>query len=202
MSAISPQRKFRPNALTFEKGRMRGRLWAALPLERKTAPQKGLAGFIYAGFGKVFRGSQKPPLGDIRISTHGIGFFPIDNRLHTAIHLPDFPGLRQRAFSLFPQREDFAAIAGARKYDWAKNGEVCLTGVVVVPEKNAAVITTIQPLLDSTRVSAKLRRKYRNAHLATALAAVAYCRKFGLSIYAVHPDNYSALHHQTGQDDP
>lgn len=148
---------------------------------------------IYRGFANALGESQKPPRGEIKISSTGGGFFwtPFSRE-------PSEAEMREWTFALFPEKEDRIDLYMAKKFPWALPESIFVTSIKVIAGKNAAVITTIQPVVDYSKLNAKVKRKYRNGHLATAIAAASYCRAHGIRLYAVDPKNYRDLHHQSG----
>jgi hypothetical protein len=71
----------------------------------------------------------------------------------------------------------------------------------VFPESKRAIITVIQPTADlkKANLSAREKRQYRYANIATTVACIEYCGRKGLQLFAVHPKNYQALHEQGGE---
>lgn len=89
-----------------------------------------------------------------------------------------------------------------QKYQWSKPDSIVHSAISIVEGK--AVLTVIQETarLKEAGLTDKERKKYRNGHIATLLAAYDYCKEKNLPFYAVHPSNYQALHSVGGLMSP
>jgi len=152
-----------------------------------------LRGFETA-FSRIFGVGTMPPVGRLKLTRKGSGYFG------------NWRGEKPReghelVFNLGALPMHAKAVEKVRKFNWAQPSIITHTGLWVFPKNKRAIITVIQPTADLKKasLSAKEKRQYRYANIATTIASIEYCKRKGLRLFAVHPKNYQALHEQGGE---
>ena len=149
---------------------------------------------IQKAFERIFGKKAKAPQGLLAASRSGSGYF---GAAYSGI-----PRMGEGlAFHLMATPQHFEKIGMVRKYSWVKPGAICSTGLWLFPVDKQAIITVIQPTADLKKAGlpSSERGRYRYAEIATTITAIEHCRRKGIRLFAVHPQNYEPIHRHTGE---